>query len=167
MLGICALFSAACLVACTTKIEAHPPALGDCVPTNEAGCSVAYGAGAGSGALSGADSASGATPEAAPDAAQDAAADAGGCPMNPLGLTPMNPACLSCLAVPAPTGCCETANACSLDTACTMRVRCATLGSQGLASCTLDTAFTDFVRCLSNQCGSPCNDIEGLLSRDF
>jgi hypothetical protein len=79
---------------------------------------------------------------------------------------PANATCLPCLAVPAPNGCCEAVTACSADVTCALRVACATMGPQGLATCTVDTTFTDFVACLSSRCGSECSDIELSLTRD-
>jgi hypothetical protein len=144
------------LIACQRGNDELPAELGDCVPTAEAGCRPPVG-GVGTGAPH---------PEGGtPDAGGGAASTTGSCNVTTLGLSPSNPLCSTCLAVPAPNGCCEAVSACEADPNCRARVRCA-LG-QMTPPCPVDPSYSDFFTCLINLCSSQCSDIGGMLNGDF
>jgi hypothetical protein len=157
---VCAL-AALVVAACSSKLEL-PPALGNCMPVDDAGCTVSRGAG---GSVTPPEASVGAEPDGMGTVPEDGST----CGSDTLGLSSSNTYCLPCIEQASPTGCCEDTAACATDSMCQMRVLCALggggQGPTGLANCLTpaDTTYTELAGCVANRCLA-CGDLSRLLS---
>jgi hypothetical protein len=138
------------VAACASKVV-MPPAYGDCTEIGDASCA---------GPVSG----GGVSEHMEASASQDIdtgapLSDAGVCGLGLLSLTPANASCLPCIAMAAPTGCCQATSACSMDPECVARVMCAT--TQTIATCGTpqDMNAGQLLMCLELYCPSVCSDV--------
>jgi hypothetical protein len=139
------------LVACSARHQKEPPAIGDCVPQQDASCAIPTGVTGGAGG--GGDS--GAGPDA--DSSIPSASDAGACGAVLLAAQSTN--CQPCIA----DACCRASTACAADPQCQALVTCAencTPGA-GIGACaamcqsyfpTATTAYDDFSTCEQARC---------------
>jgi hypothetical protein len=142
------LVAAASASGCTSE-PSHPPALGDCVPVDDASCAMPQG-GAGSGV----------TPQG--DAAPQEDAEAGSCSIASTYFQPANGECLPCIESKT----CMALLACTSSVACQRLLLCAQdpcdAGSATcLAQCEANwpsgvSAYVDLANTISSNCSPEC-----------
>jgi hypothetical protein len=142
-------------VACSSKVPSHPPAIGDCIAANDAGCDLAGGA-AGGGVFPGGRDAS---------AVEGSVAgfDAGSCGIAATLIATANVNCVPCVEMEA--NCCLADQACSIHSDCIALLECAEMCAAGDPTCLglcenqypgAVTPYEDFAACITRNCTREC-----------
>jgi hypothetical protein len=139
-------------LACSSKAPVHPPALGDCIPTQEASCGDPSGA-VGSGLVPRGDAGAGT------DAQQQASDAACGSGATLIGTA--NVECSPCIQ----GSCCMVDLACSSQSGCLALLACAEACAPGDQACLGNcenqwpaavTTYDDFAACIGMNCSPQC-----------
>jgi len=139
-------------LSCSSHPEAHPPALGDCVATHDAACTVpVVGGGRATGPMGGADASAADATSAGPDGASG-----GGDVACTTLQVASNTTCQACIQ----RSCCDV---CTIDPICVQLAACAMLCSDKtcLGACqnqwpTAISSYDTYAACLAFNCSNAC-----------